>query len=95
MLAYAGGDCRIEIPTAPTKNPKSETMISTPDDAELLKDLRGLGKPQLFDENDTDQRRTNATDRILLNYRMLILPPQSRSVHMKERSCTFLRTMKR
>ena len=54
MLAYAGGDCRIEIPTAPTKNPKSETMIPTPDDAELLKDLRGLGKPQLFDENDTD-----------------------------------------
>ena len=54
MLAFAGGDSRIEIPTAPTKNPKSETMISTPDDAELLKDLRGLGKPQLFDENDTD-----------------------------------------
>ena len=54
MLAFAGGDSRIEIPTAPTKNPKSETMISTPDDADLLKDLRGLGKPQLFDEHDTD-----------------------------------------
>ena len=52
MLAFAGGDSRIEIP--PTKNPKSETMISRPDDAELLKDLRGLGKPQLFDENHTD-----------------------------------------
>ena len=48
------GDSRIEIPTAPTHNPKSETMASTPHDAELLKDLRGLGKPQLFDENDTD-----------------------------------------
>ena len=47
-------DSRIEIPTAPTKNPKSETMISSPDDAELLKDLRGLGKPPLFDGNDTD-----------------------------------------
>ena len=47
MLAFAGGDSRIEIPTAPTKNPKS-------DDAELLKDLRGLGKPPLFDGNDTD-----------------------------------------
>ena len=45
---------RIEIPTAPTKNPKSETMTSTLDDAELLKDLRGLGKPPLFDGNDTD-----------------------------------------
>ena len=54
MLAFAGGDSRIEILTAPTKNPKSETMISTPDDPELLKELRGLGKPQLFDENDTD-----------------------------------------
>ena len=54
VLAFAGGDSRIEIPTAPTKNPKSETMTSTPDDAELLKDLRGLGKPPLFDENDTD-----------------------------------------
>ena len=29
-------------------------MTSTPDDAELLKDLRGLDKPQLFDENDAD-----------------------------------------
>ena len=29
-------------------------MTSTPDDAELLKDLRGLGKPQLLDEFDTD-----------------------------------------
>ena len=54
MLAFAGGDSRIEISTAPTKNPKSETITSTPDDAELLKDLRGLGKPQLFDENGTD-----------------------------------------
>ena len=26
------------------KNPKSETMTSTPDDAELVKDLRGGGK---------------------------------------------------
>ena len=42
------------IPTAPTKNSKSEMMTSTPDDAELLKDLRGLGKPPLFDGNDTD-----------------------------------------
>ena len=40
-LAFASSDSRIEIPTAPTKNPKSETMISTTDDAELLKDLRG------------------------------------------------------
>ena len=54
MLAFAGGDSRIEIPTAPTKNPKSETMTSMPDDAELLKDLRGLGKPPLFDGNDAD-----------------------------------------
>ena len=54
VLAFACGDSRIEIPTAPTKNPKSETMTSTPDDAELLKDLRGPGKPPLFDENDTD-----------------------------------------
>ena len=54
MLAFAGGDSRKEIPTAPTKNPKSETMTSTPDDAELLKDPRGLDKPPLFDENDTD-----------------------------------------
>ena len=53
-LAFAGGDSRIEIPTAPTKNPKSGTVTSTPDDAELLKDLRGLGKPQLLDEFDTD-----------------------------------------
>ena len=54
MLALAGGDSRIVIPTAPTKNPKSETMTSTPDDAELLRDLRGLGKPPLFDGNDTE-----------------------------------------
>ena len=54
VLALAGGDSRNEIPTAPTKNPKSETRTSTPDDAELLKDLRGLGKPTLFDGNDTD-----------------------------------------
>ena len=51
VLAFAGGDSRIDIPTTPTKNPKSETMTSTPDDAELLKDLRGLGKPPLFDVN--------------------------------------------
>ena len=53
VLALASGDSRIEISTAPTKNPKSETMTSTPsfdgNDAELLKDLRGLGKPPLFD----------------------------------------------
>ena len=54
VLAFAAGDSRNEIPTAPTKNPKSETMTSTSDDAELLKDLRGLGKPPLFDGNDTD-----------------------------------------
>ena len=54
VLAFAGGNSRIEIPTAPTKNPKSETMTSTLDDAELLKDLTGLGKPPLFDGNDTD-----------------------------------------
>ena len=34
------------------KNPKSETMTSTPDDAELVKDLRDVGKPHLFDGND-------------------------------------------
>ena len=45
VLAFAGGDSRMEIPTAPTKNPKAETVTSTPDDAGLLKDLRGLGKP--------------------------------------------------
>ena len=50
VLAFAGGDSRIEIPTAPNKNPKSATMTSTPDDAELLKALRGLGKSPLFDE---------------------------------------------
>ena len=54
VFAYAGGDSRIEIPSAPTKNPKSETMTSTLDDAELLNDLGGLGKPPLFDGNDTD-----------------------------------------
>ena len=53
-LAFAGGDSSIGILTAPTKNPKSETMTSTLDDAELLKDTRGLGKPPLFDGNDTD-----------------------------------------
>ena len=53
VLAFAGGDSRFEIPAAPTKNPKSEMMTSTPDDAELLKDLRGLGKPPLFDGNFT------------------------------------------
>ena len=30
-LAFAGGDSRIEIPTAPTQKPKSQTMTSTPD----------------------------------------------------------------
>ena len=54
MLAFARGDSRIEIPTAPTKNPKSGTVTSTPDDAELFKDVRGLDKPPLFGENDTD-----------------------------------------
>ena len=54
VLASAGGDSRIEIPPAPTKNPKSETTTSTSDDAELLKGLRGLGKPPLVDGNDTD-----------------------------------------
>ena len=29
-------------------------MFSTPDDVEVLKDLRGLGKPPLFNGNDTD-----------------------------------------
>ena len=29
-------------------------MTSTQDDAELLKDLRGMGKPPLFNGNDTD-----------------------------------------
>ena len=38
VLALAGGDSRIEIPTAPTKNPKSGMVTSTPDDAELLND---------------------------------------------------------
>ena len=56
VLVFAGGDSRIEIPTAPAKNPKSETMTSTPDNAELLKDLRGLDKPPLFDGNDADVR---------------------------------------
>ena len=54
MLALAGGDSRIVIPTTPTKNPKSEMMTSTPDDAGLLKHQRGLGKPPLFDGNGTD-----------------------------------------
>ena len=54
VLSLAGGDSRIEIPTAPTKNPKSETMTSTPDDAELLKELRGLDKPPSFDGKDAD-----------------------------------------
>ena len=54
MSAFAGGDSRIEIPTAPTKKSKSEMTTSMPDDAELLKDLRGLGKPPVFDGNDTD-----------------------------------------
>ena len=33
----------IEIPTAPTKNPKSETLNSTPDDAELLNNTKASG----------------------------------------------------
>ena len=41
------------------------------------------------------QRKNSATHKILLNYRMLILFPQTGSIPMKERSCTFLRTMKR
>ena len=44
------------------------------------------------------QRRNSATHRILkdvLNCRMLILFPQTRNILMKERSCIFLRTMKR
>ena len=53
-IAAVHVDSRIEIPTAPTKNPKLEMMTSTPDDAELLEDLRGPGKPSLFDGNDTD-----------------------------------------
>ena len=71
MLAFAGGDSRIEIPTAPTKNPKSGTSTSTPDDAELLKDLRGLGKPQFFDGNDTDASffHVSEDDSILLRHR--------------------------
>ena len=40
--AFAGGGSRIKIPTAPTKKPKSG-MVTSPDDAELLKDLTGLG----------------------------------------------------
>ena len=54
MLAVAGGDSRIETLTAPTKNPKSETTTSSLDYGDLLMDLRGLGKPPLFDGNDTD-----------------------------------------
>ena len=38
MFAFAGGGSRIEIPRAPANNPKSGTVTSTPDDAELLKD---------------------------------------------------------
>ena len=34
VLTLAGGDSRIEIPTAPTKNPKSGTTTPTLDDAE-------------------------------------------------------------
>ena len=70
MLVFAGGDSRIEIPTAPTKNPKPETITSTLDDAELLKDLGGLGKPQLFDENYTDASffTVSEDDSILLRH---------------------------
>ena len=38
----------------PNQESEVRNVTSTPDDAELLKDLRGLGKPQSFDENDTD-----------------------------------------
>ena len=67
MLAFAGGDSRIEIPTAPTKNPKSQTMTSTPGDAELFKDL---GKPPLSDENGTDASffPVSGDDSILLRH---------------------------
>ena len=41
------------------------------------------------------QRRNSATHRILSNYRVLILFPQTRSITIKERSCIFLRIMKR
>ena len=44
VLTFAGGDSRSEIPTTPTKNPKSETMTSTPDDAELLKGFERPGQ---------------------------------------------------
>ena len=46
----------IEIPTAPTTKSQSRTVTSPPDDAELFKDLKGLDKPPLFDENDADVR---------------------------------------
>ena len=61
MLALAGGDSRTEIPTAPTKNPKSETMTSTPD----VEELRGLGKPPLFD-TDVSFFLVSEDDSILL-----------------------------
>ena len=40
------------------------------DDAELLKDLRGLGKPPLFDKNDTDASLflVSKNDSILLRH---------------------------
>ena len=41
------------------------------------------------------QRTNSATHRILLNYRKLNLFPQTRSVHMKERSCRVARSMPR
>ena len=53
VLALAGGDSRIEILTAPTRKKVRNDDLEA-DDAELLKDLRGLDKPPLFDGNDTD-----------------------------------------
>ena len=46
-FAVAGRDGRIEIPTEPTKKPKSGMATSTPDDAELLKELTDLGMIQM------------------------------------------------
>ena len=65
VLAFAGGDS-----TAPTQNPKSETMTSALHDAELIKDLRGLDKPPLFDGNDTDASffTVSGDDPILLRH---------------------------
>ena len=65
VLAFAGGDSTNEIPTAPTKNPKSGTVTSTLDDAELFKDLRGLDKPPLFDENEDESILLRHTDDVV------------------------------